>query len=69
MRLLELYYWSTEPDLLPVVRAFALLPSETRARLETFIRSADPNAVRAKLGRDGQIRLTSNRQGEARKAG
>jgi hypothetical protein len=56
-RLLELYYWSTEPELLPIVRAFAAFPNETRKRIETFLRTTQPKSVSAEIGADGQIRL------------
>lgn len=46
-RLLELYYWSTEPELLPLIRGLASLPSETRRQLGAFLRATDPALVSA----------------------
>ena len=64
VRLLELHYWSTEPELLPIIRGFALLPSQTRATLEAFIRGTDPNGVSAEIDAGGQIRLTPKHTGK-----
>jgi hypothetical protein len=61
-RLLELYYWSIEPELLPIIRGFASLPIETRARLEAFLLASEPKSISAKTGPSGQIRLTPKRQ-------
>jgi hypothetical protein len=61
--LLELYYWSTEPKLLPIIRGFAALPSETRVQLEAFLDAANPKSVSAAIETDGHIRLTSNDAG------
>jgi|tagenome__1003787_1003787.scaffolds.fasta_scaffold17853219_2 hypothetical protein len=57
-RLLELYYWSTEPELLPIIRGFASLPSGTRALLEAFLRTTDTKSVSAEIKMDGRICLT-----------
>jgi hypothetical protein len=59
-RLLELYYWSTEPELLPIIRGFAALPSGTRVQLEAFLHATDPETVSAAIETDGDIRLTRN---------
>ena len=58
--LLELYYWSTEPELLPIIRGFAALPSGTRSQLEAFLHATDPETVSAAIETDGDIRLTRN---------
>jgi hypothetical protein len=60
-RLLELYYWSTEPELLPIIRGFASLPDETRGHLEAFLLSTEPKSIVAKFGPNGQIRLSPTR--------
>jgi hypothetical protein len=66
--LLELYYWSTEPELLPIIRGFAALPRGTRAQLETFLHATDPESVSAAIDTDGDIRLTPNRDRPCPKA-
>ncbi len=61
VRLLELYYWSTDPELLPIIRGFALMPNETRAALEIFVRDNNPNSIGAEIEANGQIRLMAKR--------
>ena len=58
--LLELYYWSTEPELLPIIRGFAALPSGNRVQLEAFLHAANPELVIAAIETNGDIRLTPN---------
>ena len=41
-RLLELYYWSKEPQLLPIIRAIAALAPPERARFGQLLRNAEP---------------------------
>jgi hypothetical protein len=65
VQLLELYYWSTEPELMPIIRAFARMSNATRATLEDFIAGTDPSDLTAEIEKNGQIRLT---QGRGRKA-
>lgn len=56
-RLLELYYWSTEPELLPIIRSLASLPIETRQQLGAFFSATDPEHVNATTGAHGGICL------------
>ena len=58
-RLLELYYWSKEPNLLPIIRGLASLPDQTRSRFGAFLRDADPNAIVAETSGKGEIRLVT----------
>jgi hypothetical protein len=58
-RLLELYYWSTEPELLPVIRGIAALPVGTRVQLEAFLHASGPGSVSAVVESDGHLRLTA----------
>jgi hypothetical protein len=67
VRLLELYYWSSEPGALPIIRGFALMPSKTRAALEAFIRDADPHSISAGKEASGRLRLTSKRRSRLRR--
>lgn len=68
-RLLELYYWSTEPGLLPIIRGFASLPRETQARLELFLWPAEPSAANTQIAKTGHRRTTSRRGGTLASAG
>jgi hypothetical protein len=64
-RLLELYYFSREPDILEIMRAIAALPEETRASLEAFLAmSPDPAAVAARLDGAGRLTLSSSQVGQ-----
>jgi hypothetical protein len=65
VRLLELYYWSTEPDLLPIMRGFASLPSGTRSKLGAFIRNATPDGIVAQTDVEGQILLIARSRAPA----
>jgi hypothetical protein len=44
-RLLELYYWSLEPGLLPIIRRCAALPDRTRVQLVDFLHASVPESV------------------------
>jgi hypothetical protein len=66
-RLLELYYWSTEPELLPIIRQLAQMPARSRAALETFVRNTDPNTVHVEVESDNQVRLTRMRSNAPRR--
>ena len=64
-RLLELYYFSREPDVLEIMRAIAALPEEARASLEAFlVMSQDPAAVAAKWDGAGRLTLSSPQVGQ-----
>jgi hypothetical protein len=60
-RLVELYYWSTEPELAEVMRQYVALPEEVRASLHAFLMLAanDPGAVNLRISSDGEMILSS----------
>jgi hypothetical protein len=60
-RLLELCYWSEEPELLAVLRHYVNLPEGARDALRAFLAiTADcPETVEARLTAEGDVRLTS----------
>lgn len=58
-RLLELYYWSTDPELLPIIRGLASLPSETRLQLGAFLSATHPERVSVTTGAHGGICLVA----------
>ena len=65
-RLLELYYFSREPDVLQIIRAVAAMPEEARASLDAFLAmSHEPAAIVAKWDGSGRLTLTSPQVGEA----
>jgi len=64
-RLLELFYFSREPDVLEIIRAVAALPEEARAALEAFLAvSHEPAAVTAKWDGAGRLTLSSPQVGQ-----
>jgi hypothetical protein len=68
-RLLEVYYWSTEPDLAEFVRQFLALSDSVRRTLMAFIsmtREAG-ESVEVTIGLEGEITLSSPAVSEAMK--
>jgi hypothetical protein len=65
-RLLELYYFSREPDVLDIMRAVAAMPEEARASLEAFLAmSHEPTSITAKWDAAGRLTLASPQVGQA----
>ena len=60
-RLLELYYWSQEPDIVELVRAYLEMNERTRTTFGNFLLSAHPQSIAAAV--DGQGRLVLSRPG------
>ncbi|HWE77512.1 MAG TPA: hypothetical protein VG270_03225 [Pseudolabrys sp.] len=60
-RLLELCYWSEEPELLAVLRHYVNLPEKARDALRAFLAiTADcPETVDVRLTAEGHVRLAS----------
>ena len=60
-RLVELFYWSSEPELAEVMRQYIALPEEVRASLHAFLMLAaeDPHSVNLRFGSDGEMILSS----------
>ncbi len=60
-RLLELYYWSAEPELLQTLRRYIDLPEQPREALRAFLTMvADcPESVRVKVSQNGEVTLSS----------
>ena len=59
-RLLELHYWSEEPQLLDIMRIVVGLPDDAREALRTFLAQvADPQEVSATAGPSGRLTLTA----------
>jgi len=65
-RLMELYYWTQEPELLEITRAIAALPKAGREALESFFRlGGDPQTIVATWEKDGRLTLESDNLGRA----
>ena len=60
-RLLELYYWSAEPELLATLHRYINLPQQPREALQAFLTMvADcPDSVNVQVSRNGAITLSS----------
>ena len=59
-RLLECYYWSQEPGLLEMIRAFLAMPVEARTVLRAFFAAAVvPRSITASLDATGALSLRS----------
>jgi len=65
-RILELYYWSREPELLATIRAIIAMPPASQEALATFLDIAgDPQSVAARVDGHGNLTLTSPNIAEA----
>jgi hypothetical protein len=60
-RLIELYYWSVEPELAEVMRQYIALPRDVSATLHAFLMlaAADPGSVSLRINREGEMILSS----------
>jgi hypothetical protein len=60
-RLVELYYWSVEPELADVMRQYIALPREVSTKLHAFLMLAaqDPGSVNLRISGDGEMILSS----------
>ncbi len=60
-RLVELYYWSAEPELAEVMRQYVALPDEVRASLHAFLMlvADDPGSVTLRITGKGEMILAS----------
>jgi hypothetical protein len=65
-RVIELYYWSREPQLLDIIRSVIAMPEQTREKLEAFLSMAgDPETIAATLDNAGRLSLTSSHVADA----
>ena len=59
-RIVELCYWSREPELLATIRAIVAMPPASQAALATFLDIAgDPQSVAASIDGRGTLTFTS----------
>jgi hypothetical protein len=60
-RLLELYYWSAEPDLAEVMRQYIALPLRARTALHAFLTLVkdDPCSVNVRVSASGDLTFSS----------
>ena len=60
-RLIELFYWSAEPELAEVMRNYIALPEDVRAILHAFLALAahEPGSVTVRTVRAGEMTLST----------
>jgi hypothetical protein len=61
-RLLELYYWSAEPELLQTLHRYISMPEQPREALRAFLTMVEdsPDSVRVHVSRNGDVTLSSH---------
>ena len=61
-RLIELYYWSVEPELADVMRQYNTLPDNPRTALRVFFSMTKdcPESISVTVDQDGQVTLSSS---------
>lgn len=56
-RLLELYYWTREPGIVELIRAYLDLPERTQRTLSTFLLNGRPQAISGAFDQQGRLVL------------
>ena len=61
-RLVELYYWSREPDLAEIMRQIVSIPEDARNALHVFFRltAENPSSVSINVSTNGDVVLSSS---------
>ncbi|HVZ52175.1 MAG TPA: hypothetical protein VG986_09425 [Pseudolabrys sp.] len=65
-RLLELYYWSQEPGIVELVRAYLEMNERARLAMGNFLLSARPQSIAAALDTQGRLVLSRPSPGNGR---
>jgi hypothetical protein len=67
-RVLEFYYWSREPGLSDLIRAFLALPATSRTALGAFLaKTPDPQLISIKAEKGGRLTFSPPRAPKAKK--
>lgn len=64
-RLLELYYWTREPGIIELIRAYLDLPERTQRSLSTYLLNGKPKAIVATFDPQGRLVLARSSSTEA----
>ncbi len=56
-RLLELYYWTREPGIIELIRAYLDLPERTQRTLSTYLLNGRPKAIVGSFDPQGRLIL------------
>jgi hypothetical protein len=68
-RVLEFYYWSRQPGLVELIRAFLALPEKTRKSLDALlVNASDPWLISVRAGKNGCLTLAAGHPPAGRKA-
>lgn len=65
-RLLELYYWSQEPGIVELVRAYLEMNERTRLTVGNFMLTAHPQSIVAALDSEGRLVLSRSSPSNSR---
>ncbi|RDV04399.1 hypothetical protein [Undibacter mobilis] len=56
-RLLELYYWTREPGIVEMIRAYLDMPERAQRNLSTFLLNGKPQSVSSSFDQQGRLVL------------
>jgi len=56
-RLLELYYWTREPGIVELIRAYLDMPERTQRSLSTFLLNGRPRMISSAFDQQGRLVL------------
>jgi hypothetical protein len=59
-RLLELYYWTREPGIIELIRAFLSLPQAAQRSVGDFLLNAKPKSIETTFDAQGRLVLSQN---------
>jgi hypothetical protein len=59
-RLIELYYWSLEPELAATVRFLLGMEAKARETIYAFCGVSAPESVKCRIGQEGEVTLSGS---------
>ncbi|MDO8875242.1 MAG: hypothetical protein Q8M24_20535 [Pseudolabrys sp.] len=59
-RLLEMYYWTREPEIFELIRAYLDLPERAQRQLSDFLLKNRPQSVAAAIDEQGRLLLSAD---------
>ena len=59
-RLLELYYWTREPGIVELIRAYLSMPEAAQRSLGDFLLNAKPRSIAAEVDTQGRLLLSQD---------
>lgn len=63
-RLLELYYWTREPGIIELIRAYLDLPERTQRSLSTYLLNGRPQSIVSSFDPQGRLILARSSAAE-----